>query len=60
MKFSDIMIYYDYNMSEVAKELGISRQCVAVWKKKNKVPFSKQCEIQVITNNKLKASKEDS
>ena len=59
MKFSEVMIYYDYNMSKIAKALDTSRQYVYCWKKQNKIPFPKQCELQVITDNKLLASKED-
>lgn len=59
MKFSEVMIYYDYNMSAIAKSLETSRQYVSLWKKTGKIPYPKQCELQVITKGKLLASKED-
>jgi hypothetical protein len=59
MKFSEVMIYYDYNMSKIAKALDTSRQYVSLWKKENQIPFPMQCMLQVITNGKLKASKDD-
>lgn len=59
MKFSEVMIFYDYKMTNVAKALNTSRQNVSLWKKENKIPYSKQCELQVITNGKLKANKDD-
>jgi hypothetical protein len=59
MKLSEVMIYYDYNMSAIARALDTSRQYVSLWKKNDKIPFSKQCELQVITDGKLRASKDD-
>lgn len=59
MKFSEVMIYYDYNMSNIAKALDTSRQYVSLWKKENKIPYPMQCMLQVITSGKLKASKEE-
>lgn len=59
MKISEVLIYYDYNMSAIARALGTSRQYVSYWKKNDKIPFSKQCELQVITDGKLRASKDD-
>lgn len=59
MKFSEVMIFYDYNMSKIAKALDTSRQYVSLWKKEDKIPYPKQCELQIITNGKLKASKDD-
>lgn len=59
MKFSEVMIFYDYNMSKIAKALDTSRQYVSLWKKEDKIPYPKQCELQIITNGKLIASKDD-
>lgn len=59
MKFSEVMIFYDYNMSNIAKALDTSRQYVSLWKKEDKIPYPKQCELQIITNGKLIASKDD-
>lgn len=59
MKFSEIMIYYDYNMSNIARALGISRQVVSRWHRNGKIPYKNQCEIEVLTKGALKASKDD-
>lgn len=59
MKFSEVMIYYNYNMSNIARALEMSRQAVAVWHKSNKIPYPKQCELEIITKGNLRASKED-
>ena len=59
MKFSEVMIYFDYNMSNIARALGISRQVVSRWHKNGKIPFKNQCMLEVLTNGVLKASKED-
>lgn len=60
MKFSEVMIHYNYNMSEIARALGISRQYVAMWNKCGAIPYPMQCMLQVITDGHLKASKADS
>jgi DNA-binding XRE family transcriptional regulator len=59
VKFSEVMIHYDYKQSNVARALGVSRQVIYSWHKKNKIPFSKQCEIEILTKGALKARKED-
>jgi hypothetical protein len=59
MKFSEVMIYYDYNMSKIAQALDTSRQYVSLWKKDDKIPYPMQCMLQVVTNGKLKAAKDD-
>jgi hypothetical protein len=59
LKYSDVMIYYDYKMSNVARALGVSRQVIYYWHKRNRVPFSKQCELEILTKGALKANKED-
>ena len=59
MKFSDVMAYYDYKMINIVRALNVARETVNLWKKKDKIPFSKQCEIEVLSQGKLKASKDD-
>lgn len=58
MKFSEVLEYYDYKTKKIAEALGISRLTVYKWKNKNAIPFDKQCQIEVTTNGKLRASKE--
>jgi hypothetical protein len=53
------MIYYDYNMSAIARALETSRQYVALWHKNDKIPYPKQCELEVLTKGELKANKGD-
>lgn len=59
MKFSEVMAYYDYKMTNIVKALSVARDTVTSWKKRDKIPFNKQCELQVITDNKLIASRDD-
>lgn len=59
MKFSEVMIYYNYTMTNIARALDISRQAVAAWRKSGQIPYPKQCELEILTQGKLKASKED-
>jgi len=58
MKFSEVMAHYDYKMIKISKALKVARDTVTSWKEKDKIPFTKQCELQVITNNKLIADRE--
>jgi hypothetical protein len=53
------MSYYDYNMANIARALGVTRQHVYSWKRKDRIPFLQQCQLQVITNGDLVARKED-
>ena len=59
MKFSDIMIYYDYNMTNIARACDITSQYVNKWKKKNKIPYHYQCVLELATKGELKADKKD-
>jgi len=57
MKFSDIMIYYNYKMTNVARALHVGRQTVERWKKAGKIPFEKQCVLEILTDGKLVAER---
>lgn len=59
LKFSEVMIYYDYKKSNIARALGVARQVIYYWSLSNKIPYPRQCEIEILTNGALKASKED-
>jgi Mn-dependent DtxR family transcriptional regulator len=59
MKFSEVMIYFDYNMQEIARALKVSRHTVRKWKERDKIPYSKQCHLHLYTNGKLLANQED-
>lgn len=58
MKFSEVMAYFDYNMSNIARALKIQRSSVESWKKKDEIPYLRQCQIEILTKGKLKAEKE--
>jgi DNA-binding XRE family transcriptional regulator len=59
VKFSEVMIYYGYNQSNVARALGVSRQTITHWKRINRIPYSSQCQIEIVTQGKLKADKNE-
>lgn len=59
MKFSEVMIHYDYKMSNIAKALKVDRQVVYAWKKKGRMPYEYQCVLQILTNGQLVASREE-
>lgn len=58
MKFSEVMIYFDYNISKIADFLGVNRVTVWNWRKKNSIPMARQCQLELKTNGQLKADKE--
>jgi hypothetical protein len=53
------MIHYDYKMTNIAKALKVTRLTVAAWKDKDEIPFTKQCVLEIITEGKLKADKDN-
>lgn len=53
MKFAEVMAHYDYKMINLVKALKVARQTVANWKMRDAIPFDKQCQLQVMTENKL-------
>jgi predicted DNA-binding protein YlxM (UPF0122 family) len=58
MTFSEVMIYFDYKMSNVARFLNVRRQAVYEWHANNEIPFEKQCMLEILTQGELKANKE--
>lgn len=59
MKFSEVMAYYDYKMINICRALKVARDTVKSWKAKDKVPFKMQCVLEIVSQGKLKATKEE-
>lgn len=59
MKFSEVMIYFDYKMVNIAKALNMKPQSITTWHKKNQIPYPRQCELEILTKGVLKADKDD-
>lgn len=59
MKFKDVMAHYDYKMINICRSLNVARDTVKSWKENDKIPFKMQCVLEVMTDGKLKASKEE-
>jgi len=59
MKFRELMEYYDYNMTTIIRALHLARGTLKAWKASDHIPFKMQCYIEVMTDYKLKANKED-
>jgi len=57
MKFSDVMIQFNYNMASVARAVDVSKTWVLKWKQSDFVPVEYQCMLEVITHGKLKADR---
>lgn len=58
MTFSEVMSFYDHKQTNIARALGLHKQVIFRWRKANKVPFDKQCVIEILTQGALKANKE--
>lgn len=59
MKFSEAMLYYDFNGAEIARNLGITRQNLRYWKKIGFIPLHHQHTLEQLTNGELKADSEN-
>lgn len=59
MTFTDIMIYFEFRQTNVARALGITRATVSHWRKKGRIPYGRQCELEALTHGKLKAKKDN-
>ena len=58
MTFDELLTFYDHKQINVAKALGLHKQVIFRWRQAKKVPYDKQCVIEILTNGALKASKE--
>lgn len=52
-----VLEHYNKNVSAVSRALGISRPAFYRWQDEGAIPFDRQCQIQIATNNKLIADK---
>ena len=55
MTLDEAFKYYESSVTQMANALGVSRQTIYLWKKKGKIPFSRQAQIELETRGKLKA-----
>ncbi len=59
MKFNEVMGHYDYRISNIIRHLHVARDTVNSWRSENYIPFRMQCLIEVLSDGKLKANKQD-
>jgi hypothetical protein len=57
MKFMEAMGEFDYKMTNIARALGVSKQLVGIWKRNNHIPYQRQCQLEILTNGKIKAER---
>lgn len=55
MTYADLLREYG-SFSDVARELGLTRAAVSVWRKRG-VPLSRQFELEVRTKGRLRAAR---
>lgn len=58
MRFRDVMAFYDYKMNKILQDLHVGRLTLLEWKKKDTIPFEKQCVLEVKSNGVLKANRD--
>ena len=54
MTIEEVYAYFP-NASQLAKDLGVSRQAIKDWVYKGKIPYRKQYKIERLTKGELKA-----
>ena len=59
MKFNEVMCYFKYKMSNIAKALKVSRHSVYAWRDTDRIPYHHQCNLQIMSAGELKASYAD-
>lgn len=58
MTIDEVLTYFEHKQSKVADALNLPRQSVHLWWKQKKIPYDKQCVLEVYTKGTLKADKE--
>ncbi len=59
MTIDELWNYYNKNDSELVRQLGISMSLPRKWRKMGYIPWRTQCWIEVETNRKFIARRED-
>lgn len=59
MTIDEALTYFDHKQTHIARALGVAPMTVCIWKRKKKIPFRWQCQLQVITEGALKANLKD-
>lgn len=59
MTLDELLPLFRYNMSNIARALEIERTTVSRWKIKGRIPYSKQCELELYLKGQLKAKKDE-
>jgi len=58
MTVDDVFKHYGTRRN-IANEVGVSYQAVVNWEQVGKISFTRQCHIELITDGKLVASRQD-
>lgn len=59
MTFLEAYMYFDFNCAEIGRQLGVNRQNVMFWKKRNLIPLRHQRRLEELTGGRLSADSED-
>ena len=59
MNINEVLSHFRHRQCEVAKALNVHHQTVWLWVKNKKIPYDKQCILEVETKGELKASRDD-
>lgn len=59
MTLHDALCYFDHSQANIARALGVTQMTLCRWKRMKSIPYQYQCQLQVMSNGALKASKKD-
>lgn len=59
MLIDDVLQYYQHKQINIARALKVQPNTVSRWVKQNRIPFLSQCQLELLTNGKLKANRHE-
>jgi len=58
MRVECLIAHYGGSQQKAANETGVDKSTLSAWKRKGGIPFSPQCDIEILTNGVLTAKRE--
>jgi hypothetical protein len=59
MTIDEVLTYFGHKQANVARALGVCRNSICLWYKQKHIPYARQCQLELLTQGKLKANKND-
>ena len=55
MTFKEFVMFFEFHITNASKVIGVSRETIYRWKRKDKIPMQAQMRIESATNGALKS-----